>query len=337
MTVFPVGKLPASLLQSLLERYVRPDPRVLVGPAVGQDATIIHMGDRLLVATSDPVTLATDEIGWYAVHINANDVACTGATPRWFLATVLLPEGTTTPELVEAIFGQVDQACRQLGVSLCGGHTEVSHDLRWPILVGQMLGEVAPDGYVTTAGARVGDVVILTKGFAIEGTALLALEKAAALRGILSDLDLARCGNLLHIPGISIVPEARLALQAGGVHALHDPTEGGLATGLWELAGAAGVGLIIEETSLPLLPECAVMCRHFGLDPLGLIASGSLLIAAAADRAPRIVDRLHSAAIAAATVGQIVPAAQGCHIRRADGTLDPLPSFARDEIARLFA
>ena len=111
VTSIPVGKLPASLLQSLLERYVRPDPRVLVGPAVGQDAAIIQMGDRLLVAKSDPVTFASAEIGWYAVHINANDVACSGATPKWFLATLLLPEHTTTPALVEKIFAQVDQAC----------------------------------------------------------------------------------------------------------------------------------------------------------------------------------------------------------------------------------
>jgi len=291
----PVGKLPADLLRDLLDRYATADPRVVVGPAVGEDAAIIDMGDRYLVAKTDPVTFATDEIGWYAVHVNANDLACSGATPRWFLATLLLPESGTTPGLVETIFDQIAQACRPLGISLCGGHTEITYGLERPIVVGQMLGEVAPDGYVTSSGAQVGDALLLTKGIAVEGTALVAREKREELRGVLSD-----------------------------------------ATGLWELAQAAGVGLLIEEERLPLLDECRAVCRHFGLDPLGLIGSGSLLIAAAKDRAAAIVRRIESEGIAAARIGEVVAADQGCRIRSADGRLRPLPTFPRDEIARLF-
>ena len=332
----PVGKLPADLLQDLLDRYATTDPRVVVGPAVGEDAAIIDMGDRYLVAKTDPVTFATDEIGWYAVHVNANDLACSGATPRWFLATVLLPESGTTPELVETIFHEIAEACRQLGISLCGGHTEITYGLERPIVVGQMLGEVAPDGYVTSSGARVGDALLLTKGIAVEGTAIIAREKQDELRGVLSDTDLRRSANFLHVPGISVVEEARLALEVGGVHAFHDPTEGGVATGLWELAQAAGVGLLIEEGQLPFLDECRAVCRHFGLDPLGLIGSGSLLIAAAKDQAAAIVRRIESEGIAAAEIGEVVPADQGCRIRSADRRLRPLPSFPRDEIARLF-
>jgi hydrogenase expression/formation protein HypE len=138
------------------------------------------------------------------------------------------------------------------------------------------------------------------------------------------------------VPGISVVRDAQLALEAGGVHALHDPTEGGVATGLWELAQAAKVGLVIDETQLPLLPECETLCRHFGLDPLGLIGSGSLLIAAARDRRAAIVERLRSEGIAAAEIGEVVSAEQGCQMRSADGSLRPLPTFPRDEITRLF-
>jgi len=332
----PIGKLPAKLLEELLERYAPCDPRVVVGPGVGQDAAIIDMGDRYLVAKTDPVTFATDEIGWYAVHVNANDVACSGATPRWFLATVLLPEAGATPELAETIFRQLDEACRQLGVSLCGGHTEITHGLPRPIVVGQMLGEVAPDAYVTTSGARVGDVLILTKGIAVEGTAIIAREKEDELRDVLPDAELRRCADFLHVPGISVVREARLALEVGGVHALHDPTEGGIATGLWEMAQAARVGLTIDEDQLPLLSECDTLCRHFGLDPLGLIASGSLLIAAAKDRASAIVGRLSEESIPATKIGDVVAAGQGCRVRAADRSLRPLPTFSRDEITRLF-
>ena len=332
----PMGKLPADLLRDLLERYATSDPRVVVGPRVGEDVAIIDMGERYLVAKTDPVTFATDEIGWYAVHVNANDVACSGATPRWFLATVLLPQTGTTPELAETIFKQIADACRQLGVSLCGGHTEITYDLRRPIVVGQMLGEVAPDGYVTTSGAQPGDALILTKGIAVEGTAIIAREKHDELRGVLPDAALGRCADFLHVPGISVVRDARLALEVGGVHALHDPTEGGVATGLWELARSAEVGLVIDEPRLPLLPECVTLCRHFGLDPLGLIGSGALLIAAAKDRAAAIVGRLGEEGIAAAEIGEVVPARQGCCLRSADRSLRPLPTFSRDEITRLF-
>jgi hydrogenase maturation factor len=324
------------LLRELLGRYIGPDPRVIVGPGIGRDAAILDLGDRYLVAKTDPITYAAEAIGWYAVHVNANDIACCGATPRWFLVTVLLPEGQTTADLVDDIFRQVQQACRQLDIAWCGGHTEVVSGLPRPILVGQMLGEVAPERYLTASGAQVGDVLILTKGLAVEGTALIAREKRASLSAYFSEIDLQRCAEFLFNPGISIVADARLALEAGGVHALHDPTEGGLATGLWELAEAAHVGLVVDQGQIPVLPECQALCRHFGLDPLGLLASGSLLMAAASDRAEAIVQRLASQGVAATIIGEVVSAERSCCLRLPDQKLCPLPTFARDEIVRLF-
>jgi len=336
MNDIPVGKLPSRLLEGLLDRYQVTDPRVVEGPGVGKDAAVIDMGDRYLVAKTDPITFATDEIGWYAVHVNANDIACCGAVPRWFLATLLLPEDGTTPDTVEAIFEQIAAACDQLGVSLCGGHTEITFDLKRPIVVGQMLGEVAPDRYVMATGAKVGDALLLTKGIAIEGTAVIAKEKRDELGDTMSESELRRCARFLHEPGISVVRDAQLALEVGGVHALHDPTEGGVATGLWELAQASDVGLAIDEERLPVVTECQNLCRHFGLDPLGVIASGSLLMSAAEERSQAIVDRLVEAGIQATVIGQVVPADQGCRMRSADGTTRALPEFPRDEITRLF-
>ena len=331
-----LGKLPAKLLEELLARHTRPDASVLVGPGIGEDAAVIDMGERCLVAKTDPVTFATDEIGWYAVHVNANDIACCGARPRWFLATLLLPEHDTTPDLVEAIFAQMAGACDELGVTLCGGHTEITHGLERPIVIGQMLGEVGHDAYVRGAGARAGDAIILTKGIAVEGTALIAREKPDALAGVMEERELQRCAGFLRDPGISVVKDARLALEAGEVHALHDPTEGGIATGLWELAEAAGLGLRVDADRLPVLPECALMCRHLGLDPLGLIGSGSLLIAAPHEDARRIVQRLSDANIAAAVIGELTSADEGHRLRSADGRLESLPQFSRDELTRLF-
>lgn len=139
MSIYPLGKLPAADLARLLKRYAPSDPRLVIGGAVGEDAAVIEMGDRYLVATTDPITFATNEIGWYAVNINANDIACTGAAPRWFLATLLLPENKSTPELVERIFEQISSACAELGITLAGGHTEITYGLDRPIVIGQFV------------------------------------------------------------------------------------------------------------------------------------------------------------------------------------------------------
>src|SRR5438309_784755 len=172
MQFLPIGKLRAETLQAIFDKHPLRDPRVVVGPRVGEDAAVIDAGDRYLVATTDPITFATDEIGWYALQVNANDIAVRGARPRWFLATLLLPPGATTEAAVASLFDQLHAACDELDVALVGGHTEITHGLDRPIVVGAMLGEVAKDRLVTTGGARVGDAVVLTKGVPLEGRTL---------------------------------------------------------------------------------------------------------------------------------------------------------------------
>jgi hydrogenase expression/formation protein HypE len=173
----PVGKLPIRTLERLLKRNKITDPRVIVGPGIGEDAAVIDTGnDRYLIAKTDPITFTADQIGWYAVHINANDIVTKGARPLWYLATLLLPEGLTTEGVAEKIFQDTMKACKNLGVSLIGGHTEVTGGLSRPIVVGQMLGEVEKKRLVRINGARPGDAIILTKGIAIEGTAVIARE-----------------------------------------------------------------------------------------------------------------------------------------------------------------
>jgi hydrogenase maturation factor len=330
----PVGKLPAELLQELLRKYTRPNSRVIVGPGVGEDAAVIDFGERYLVAKTDPITFATDEIGWYAVNVNANDIACSGGVPKWFLVTALLPAGTADAEMAESIFAQLAEACQALDITLCGGHTEITYDLERPILVGLMLGEVEPARLVHSGGARPGDALILTKGIAIEGTALIAREKGDMLAGEFPADFLQRCRQMLHEPGISVVREARLLRQHVDVHAMHDPTEGGLATALWELAAAAGVGLRVYRDAIPILPETQALCQRFGLDPLGLIASGALLATVPAVQAEEAVRLLAEAGIAARCIGEVLPAGEGVWLRDAGGD-QPLPRFARDEFARL--
>ncbi|HXV44129.1 MAG TPA: AIR synthase family protein [Anaerolineae bacterium] len=335
MSTYPLGKLPAADLARLLNQYAPTDPRLIVGGSIGEDAAVIDMGDRYLVATTDPITFATDEIGWYAVNINANDIACTGATPRWFLATLLLPENKSTPALVDQIFGQINSACAQLGVTLAGGHTEITYGLDRPIVIGQMLGEVARDNLVTNRGAQIGDDLILTKGIAVEATAIIAKEKRSELLQHFDEYSLDGYANFLYNPGISVVKDATIAVAVGGVHAMHDPTEGGVATGLHEMAQASGVGLEIFADQLPFLPETVALCQYFGLEPLGVIASGALLIAADPDHTPKIVAELTQAEIKTSMIGRVQSAEKGRWLVGKDEPR-PLPIFARDEITRLF-
>jgi hydrogenase expression/formation protein HypE len=328
------GKLPPDLLATLLSMVATDDPRVLVGPRPGVDAAVLDFGERCLVVKSDPITFATEEIGWYAVQVNANDVAVMGAAPRWFLATLLLPEGTTE-EGVRGIWESLLRACRELGISLIGGHTEITGGIDRPLLCGHMLGEAAPDELVRSDGARPGDRLLLTKAIPLEATALLAREQRAALvaRGWPAG-DLDRAAAALYDPGISVVREARLAASRRAASAMHDPTEGGLATGLRELAAASGVGLYIYRERIPVRPDGAALCAAFDLDPLGAIASGSLLLAVPAARAPELLAAYAEEGIPCADIGEVVPAEAGLLLVDA-GVERELPIFGRDEIARL--
>jgi hydrogenase maturation factor len=337
MSLLKPGKLPPDLLQRLLRSYTRADPRVIVGPAVGEDAAIIDMGDRYLIAKSDPITFATDAIGYYAVVVNANDIATRGGQPKWFLATLLLPEQTTTVGLVESIFAQIAEACAAFGIALVGGHTEVTYGLDRSIIAGHMLGEVAPAGLITTSGAQIGDVLLLTKGICIEGAAIIAREREQELRRCdVPESIIQRAKNFLFKPGISVVRDAHIAIGAGRVHAMHDPTEGGLAMAVHELATAAQVGIVIKGNQIPILQEAALLCGTYGLDPLGTIASGALLIATSPEEAVRIRQALQVNDIRCAAIGRIVPPSQGVLLDDGSG-LQPLPKFVRDEITKLFA
>jgi hydrogenase maturation factor len=282
------------------------------------------------------VTLATDLIGWYAVQVNANDVACTGGVPKWFLATILVPE-SFSPIEAEGVFDQVLEACQALGVTLIGGHSEVTYGIDRPIIMGSMLGEVAREQLVRTGGAREGDSIVITKGIAIEGTALLARDCAEALRQAGVDEEVIRqASTFLTNPGISVITDARVATASAQVHSLHDPTEGGLITGLREIAQASGLGLAIEADSVPVLPECQTICRALGLDPLGLLASGTLLITLPAGEVPALLSALEKEGILGWEIGQMIAPEEGLIMIGSEGEV-PLPEFSRDELARYFA
>jgi len=334
--IFPLGKLPNEHLQRLLDKYALTDERVIVGPKIGEDAAVIEAKDRYLVLKTDPITFVAEDIGWYVIQINANDLATRGARPQWFLSTLLLPEGKASPEAVEGIFAQIWQACKSLGISWVGGHTEITHGLDRPIVVGCMLGEVAKETLITTAGAEVGDDIVLTKGIAIEATSIIARERADLLRqrGYEEEF-LARCRDFLYRPGISIAREAGMATEAASIHSMHDPTEGGLANGLFEMAWAAQVGISVDLPTILIYPETRILCQEFSLDPLGLIASGALLLTLSPEQTPALMERFRQEGIEASRIGRIM--AQGDGIRAKDGNGErDLPYYERDEITKIF-
>jgi len=261
-----------------------------------------------------------------------------GGVPRWFLATILLPEKGASARGVEAVFRDIKKACDSIGVSLSGGHTEVTPVVRAPVIIGQMLGEVPRDGLVTTAGAREGDALILTGGLAIEGTSIIARTLGQGLieEGSFTKTFITRCRRLLDRPGISVLKAARLARSAGAgaLHAMHDPTEGGLAAALHELSMASGHGVTVEREAIPVLTSTKRICAHLGLDPLGLIASGSLLISVASSGVMAITERLERNGIPAAVIGTVTSRGGGVLIRTR-GSAAPLPLPERDEITKI--
>lgn len=325
----PMGKLPASLLERLLDGAEPLPPEVLVGPAVGEDACAIEVGAGVLVAAGDPITLTGADVGRAVVTVNANDIAVTGARPRWFLATVLLPVGTRESEVVR-LFADMRRALAALGAALVGGHTEVTDVVTGTVVAGHMLG-VAPAGrVVTTSGVRPGDAIVQVGQVPIEGAAVLAVERAAALAAV-PPASLRAAAAAMDDPGISVVEQALAAAELGAT-AMHDPTEGGLAAALWELASAARVALRVDRDRIAWFQPGLDVCRAAGADPWATLASGMLLAAFPAPAAGDAVEGLGARGHRAVIIGRAEPG-EGVH----DTAGSPIPWPERDEVARLLA
>ncbi len=337
----PVGKLKHDFLKELLPTQKK-NVDLVVGPQLGEDAAVIKLGNNYLVATSDPITFATEDIGWYVVCVNSNDIAAMGAVPKWLLVTLLLPEDATTPAMVRDIMAQLTQACAEFDIALCGGHTEVTPAVTQPVVIGQMMGVTHKNALFTSADARVGDTLILTKGLGIEATAIIARECEAQLREKCNSQFLEQAKNYLMHPGISVLRDSQIAIATGGVHAMHDVTEGGVSTATYELATAAGLGVVLYSDKLlgsPILygDITRTLCDMFELNPLGVISSGAMLIASEPEKGETICQALDTAGINADIIGKFLPSEDGFWLEDTTGTQQPLPVFETDEIAKLFS
>lgn len=330
----PAGKLPNDLLHHYLKEFKFEDPSVLIHPGVGEDVAAVHTGgDDLIVLKSDPITFATDAIGRYAVTVNANDIATAGAIPRWFLTTLLLPCGTT-PSQIRAVMQELADEAHRSGVALCGGHTEITDAVHRPVVVGMMVGTAPIRGLVEKKNMAAGDILLLTKGVAVEGTAIIAREFEERLLALgITAVEIKESRDFLKL--ISIMPEARLAAEEGLATAMHDVTEGGVATSLSELSIAGGHRLAVEIEKIPVYRQTRKICDVLGLDPLGLIGSGSLLICCRPGHCDALVRKLKANAIAVSSIGKVLEKGNGIEAFH-HGKVYPWPEFETDEITRLF-
>lgn len=324
-----VGKLSMAELRTRVLPYGGASrPEVLVGPGVGLDAAVLDLGGDVCVVASDPITGAGRGAGRLAVTVATNDVAAHGARPVGVQVVLLLP-ADAPPGALETLMQEIDAEARRLGVAVLGGHTETTSRVRDAVIVVTAVGRAAPDQFVSAAGAAPGHALVMTKGAGLEGTAILAADFGHELAPVLGAELVARAAAFAE--ELSVVQEALVAVAAGA-RAMHDATEGGLLGAVEEMCEAAGVGCELWEDQVPVRAETAAICAHLGLDPLGLLSSGSLLIAAPDGQ--RVVAALAEAGVAAACIGRFVEAGAGRRIRGRDGQWRPLAAYPRDELWR---
>jgi len=319
----PHGKIPQKTLERIVLKYLGfKREEVVLGPAVGEDGAVVEIGDKAIVSSVDPITGAIERIGWLAVNICANDVATFGIEPKFFSSCILLPENSNE-HLLEEICRQIDAAAKKLRIAVIGGHSEVTPELTHPVVVGYCVGVTEKGNYVTSGGAKACDKLILTKTAGIEGTAILATEKYEKLKKVIDNENLVSAQSFFD--EISVVDDALTAFQCGGVNAMHDPTEGGIAGGIHEMADASKLGVKVYEEKIPIAKETLEICNYFKIDPLQLISSGALLISAEKNKSQKIVEKLEAEGIKASIIGEFIKDKEKRIIVRKNGKIEKLP------------
>jgi hydrogenase maturation factor len=322
-----------------LNRHVFPyiehhDPDVILGSVFGEDASLTRVGGSILVSHLDPIVGAVENIGWLAVHVACNDIATSGVPPRWVLLLVLVP-GREDEPLLGKIMQDVRRAVGEIGVSIIGGHTGYSSNLSRPLVAVTALGTATGREPIYTRGGSLGDHILVTKGIALEGTAILASDFAnVAFELGLGEQDLVEARSLMN--EVSILSEA-LILAECGVTAMHDVTRGGLLETLLEIAYRSGVSLEVDARRIPVRPIVARFARAFQFDPLKMISSGTLVATVPLERVEEASQLLEQRGITLADIGQVV---EGSGVRISDDgqvTLYQEIRCEEDELACMWA
>jgi hydrogenase maturation factor len=327
-----MGKISMDILKDVVFKNLGAKrDEVVLGPSAGIDGAIVNVGSKSIIASMDPITAAIERIGWLAVNVNANDIATFGVRPTFLLSCILLPENAERGT-VETISTQMNEAAKDLGIAIIGGHCEVTPRLTSPIVIGCTLGVSEEGNYVTASGAKSGDKIILTKSVGIEGTAILAWDRESQLKKVMNARMLNKAKGFYD--KISVVKDAITAFKTGGVHAMHDPTEGGLTGGIHEMADASGLGVKIFKEEIRIQPETVKICKFFQVDPLQLIASGSLLVATQPESAEDVVKALKKKGIAAEIIGEFLSSPETRLMIRKNGQVGNLVRPVADHLWR---
>ena len=295
-----IGKVPENVLKrSVMKQLHDRRDEVILGPGIGEDCAALALAeDEILVMSTDPITGTAKDIGKLAIQITANDLASAGAEPIGVMLTILLPDGTREIAL-KRIMEQMECACREAKMQILGGHTEVTAVVNQPVVNVAGVAKAKKGSLISTAGARAGMDIVVSKWVGIEGTMIFAKEKEAELKEHFpADFVDTAIGFDRYL---SVVPEAAVATQSS-VAAMHDVTEGGLFGALWEMAEASGVGLEIDLKKIPIRQETVEICEYFDVNPYGLISSGMMLMASADGNA--LVLALQEAGIPATVIGK---------------------------------
>jgi len=309
---------------------------VIVPPGVGLDAAVIKLSDNLALAiSSDPITAATENIGYYVVHVNANDIAAIGGDPKWMIVDLFLPEGSTQ-DIARGVIKEITENLREIRVSLVGGHTEVTPGIDRPIIGGTMIGTLSPQKVTPSSKARAGDLIILTKWAGLEGTAIISKERKEELlnRG-LTEEEISQGAKLIKF--LSVLREARLAreLAPNLTHAMHDVTEGGVLGGVFEMSLASNLGFELWKDEIPFLPLTMKLCQLFNLDPLALISSGALLISISPEGLSQLTSLFDANGIPWKVIGKFLEDPKRRYIV-SSGKREEAYFPERDEIWKLF-
>jgi hydrogenase expression/formation protein HypE len=323
-----IGKIDFDTFTSfILKRLGKKDSSVLVPPLTGIDAGVIDIGNgKVLIIAEDPIfsipRQPLEMFGWYTVHIGASDVAVMGVKPRYMTYTLLLPPETLEKDF-EIIVDSIHRTAMELEMTIVGGHTGYYPGFAAPTIGGITVFAVAhKDSYVTPAGARPGDDVILTKGPAIETAGILSVLREKELIEKHPQERVEKAKSLCM--QMTVVKDALVAMEAGGVTAMHDATEGGVIGGLFEIANASRVGMDIDESLFIYPDEVRMVCEAFSIDPVAAIAEGSLLITTRPTHSEKVIMKLKEVSIEASVIGRVTQNTGKRIMKRFGGTQIPL-------------
>lgn len=327
---FKPGKLPNRFLTYLLEKYTDKDKNVIFGSKIGTDCAIFKTKTKTIFSKTDPITLTSKDIGFYLVNINVNDIVVMGGVPTYFLCTLLFPENTKFYE-IEDVFLQISNECKKFNIKWIGGHTEIISGIKNPFAIGFLIGERIKK--LEFSEIKIGDRVFLVKQIGIEATSILVREKYLYLKKYFSENYLNRIKNSIKNPGISVFREGVILWENLKVKCMHDPTEGGISTGLYELSENKNIGLLIDIKKLIFYSPVLKLCKIFKLNPLGIISSGCIIGIIDKKDEKKFFKFCRLKNIKGEIIGEVIEEKGVYYLK--NGKKFPFPRFDRDEINKI--